>query len=184
LTCTDTAPAIDGVFQITEWGNEPLFSFQPVNSPSRLVQVYSVRDSQNLYLAFLINDESNNASDSLRLYFDTTNNGGDPDTADRFFQIARDGTMAVWAGIGSNTDTRTWNSEYSSGNWEASIGEPGSNQWVVEMEIDILAEMSALADPFGLMVQVLYTGDLATWPEGGLSNVADTWQDVDNADCP
>lgn len=150
-----------------------------------MVQVYFTRDAANLYLAFLINDPTFNPSDSLRLYFDTTGNGGDPDSADRFFLIVRDGSAkAVQAGIGSNSDNQNWNSNYSSNNWMAEIGEPGGNQWVVEMQINAAAEMAALADPFGMMVQALFTGALATWPEGASSTNASTWQGVNNASCP
>jgi hypothetical protein len=179
-----TLPTIDGIFQITEWPAGPLFQFQPEGNPARLVQAYSGRNATHLFWAFLINDNTTDATDSLRVYFDTTNNGGDPDTADRFFQIVRDETKAVQAGIGSNSDGQQWNSAYSSGNWTAEIGEPSSNQWVVEIQIDAAAEMGALANPFGMMVQVLYTGDFATWPEAGISNNASTWQDVDNIVCP
>jgi hypothetical protein len=44
--------------------------------------------------------------------------------------------------------------------------------------------MAALANPFGMMMQVLYTGDLAVWPEGGGSNSPSTWQFVNNVSCP
>jgi serine/threonine protein kinase len=183
LSCVETPPTIDGVFDITEWGSTPLFQFQPENNGSRLVQVFFVRDATNLYLAFLINDPTAEPSDSLRLYFDTTNNGGDPDTSDRAFQIGRDGSAEIAAGIGSNSDGQNWNPNYTSNNWQAAIGEATGQQWVVEMEINAAVEMGALTDPFGLMVQVLYTGELATWPEGASSINADTWQDVRNAVC-
>lgn len=182
LSCLPAAPTIDGLFQITEWPNKPLFQFQPENNLDRLVQVYFGRDVSNLYLAFLINDDTSEASDSLRLYVDTTNNGGDPDTADRFFQIGRDETKAIWAGIGSNSDGKTWNSAYSSSSWKAEIGEPGSNQWVVEIELEA-AELSALANPFGLMAQVIYTGEIATWPEGAVGADPGSWQDVEDVIC-
>ncbi|MFQ5399065.1 MAG: protein kinase [Anaerolineae bacterium] len=183
LACVAAPPVIDGVFQITEWEGGPLFQFHPTATPEQLTQVYFARDAAKLYLAVLINDDTNDATDSLRFYFDTTNNGGDPDTADRFLQFARDGTMAIWAGIGNNSDTQTWDSKYTSALWTAVIGEPGNGQWVIEIEIEV-TELSALADPFGLMAQVLYTGDLATWPEGATSNAPDGWQDVINATCP
>jgi serine/threonine protein kinase len=184
LTCMTTAPVLDGSFQVTEWPTSPLFGFQPPSTPSRLVQVYMGRDASKLYFAFLINDDTNNASDSLRLYFDVTHNGGDPDTADRFFQIGRDQSLEVWSGVGSNSDNMNWNAAYNSTDWSAVIGEPGGNQWVVEAEIDVPAEMSGLANPFGMMVQVLYTGDLASWPDTGVTSDPDTWQGVDDVVCP
>ena len=101
----------------------------------------------------------------------------------RFFQIGRDKSLSIWAGIGSNSDGQNWNSSYTSSNWTAVTGEPGGNQWVVEMSVDV-AELNALANPFGLMAQVIYTGDLATWPEGAVGTNPTTWQDVNNVVCP
>lgn len=184
LSCITTPPLIDGIFNVTEWPAVPMIQFQPGTNASRRVEVYVARDAANLYMAFLINDNTVDASDSLRLYFDTTNNGGDPDSADRFFQVGRDNSRAVATGIGSNSDTRTWNPEYTSDNWTAVIGTPVVDQWVVEMQINIAVEMPALANPFAMMVQVLYTGELATWPEAALTNEPGTWQDVDNPACP
>ncbi|MFZ1398687.1 MAG: protein kinase [Candidatus Promineifilaceae bacterium] len=182
LSCIGTPPVINGTFNPAEWPNSPLIQFSPPDSSGDLVQVYFVRDATNLYLAFLINDPTNDATDAMRLYFDTTGNRGDPDTADRFFFVVRDGTAQVQAGIGSNSDGNVWDTNYTSSNWTAEIGaQPG--QWVVEMQI-ASAEMAALANPFGMMMQVLYTGDLAVWPEGGGSNSPSTWQFVDNVSCP
>ena len=147
------------------------------------MQVYFTRDAGNLYLAFLINDDASDPTDSLRVYFDTTANGGDPDTADRFIQVTRDGAASMWAGIGSNTDGAEWNSNYTSTNWTTAVGEAGGGQWVVELRINAAAEMAALSNPFGLMNQVLYTGDLAVWPNGALSNLADTFEPIGNAFC-
>ena len=183
LTCLATPPTIDGSFQITEWPSTPLFQFKPGDNTARLVQVYAGRGTTQYYLAFLINDNTVDAGDSLRLYFDTTNNGGDPDTADRFFQFGRDKSISIWAGSGSNSDGQNWNASYTSPNWTAVIGEPGGNQWVVEMAVDV-AELNALTNPFGLMTQVVYTGDLATWPEGAVGTNPTTWQDVNNITCP
>ena len=185
LVCIPVAPVIDGVLSAGEWPAQPTFTFQPtVSGASRLAQVFAVRDAGRLYMAFLINDAAAEPTDSVRLYIDTTNNGGDGDTADRFFQVARDGTRLLWAGIGSNADGQEWNSNYTSSNWTAAVGEPGNGQWVVEMQIDAVAELGALADPFGLMAQVLYTGDLASYPATAASSQANTWQDIDNVLCP
>ena len=181
ISCVDTPPTIDGIFQLTEWPL-PLVQFASVADPAARVEVYFTRDVDHLYLAFLINDDTEDVGDSLRLYFDTTNNGGDPDTADRFFQVGRDGTQEVWAGIGSNTDAQNWDGAYSSSNWTAVLTESNS-QWVVEMQIDAV-EMGALSPiSFGMMAQVLFTGTLATWPEGGNSNAPTTWVDVSNITC-
>ncbi|MBX7251002.1 MAG: protein kinase [Candidatus Promineofilum sp.] len=186
LTCAPGPINIDGVLNVgTEWPATPTFSFQPtVSGASRLVNVFAVRDAGRLYLGFLINDAANEPTDSVRVYIDTTNNGGDGDTSDRFFQVARDGSRLLWAGIGSNADGQEWNSNYTSNNWTAAVGEPGNGQWVVEMQIDAVAELGALGDPFGLMAQVLYTGDLASYPSTASSSQANTWQDIANVLCP
>jgi hypothetical protein len=182
ISCVDTPPNIDGIFQVTEWPNS-IIQFASVDDPAARVEVYFARDVDHLYLAFLINDNTADSSDSLRLLFDTTNNGGDPDTADRFFQVLRDGTQQVSAGIGSNTDSQNWDGDYSSSNWLAAITQ-SNTQWVVEIEIDTV-EMGALSPiSFGMMVQVLFTGDLATWPEDGELNSPDSWVDVSNIVCP
>ena len=185
LVCIPVAPNIDGVLSAGEWPAQPTFTFQPtVAGDVRIVRVFAVRDAGRLYLGILINDAANEPTDSVRLYIDTTNNGGDADTADRFFQVARDGTRLLWAGVGSNADGQEWNSNYTSSNWTAAVGEPGNGQWVVEMQIDAVAELGALSDPFGLMAQVLYTGDLASYPATASSSQANTWQDIDNVLCP
>ena len=183
VACQAVPPTIDGTFDVTEWPASPQIQFAPVGNPGALVQGYLARNGNNLYLAWLLNDTTNDPSDSLKLYFDTTRNLGDPDTADRFFQVVRDGSLAVQAGIGNNSDGLTWNPGYSSANWTAVIGEPGTNQWVVEMQIDVGLEMPALANPYGMMTQVV-SGDLATWPSGGDSTIANTWQGVDWPTCP
>jgi hypothetical protein len=181
ISCITTPPTIDGIFQVTEWPVS-LRQFASVDNPAARAEVYLTRDVDNLYLAFLINDDSVDASDSLRVLFDTTNNGGDPDSADRFFQVLRDNTQQVSAGIGSNTDTQNWNGNYSSSNWLAVVTQSNS-QWVVEMEIDAV-EMGALSPvSFGLMVQVLFNSNLATWPEEGELNNPSTWVDVSNIVC-
>lgn len=185
LTCVTTPPLIDGIFNPAEWTGAPLFQFLPPNNNTDLVQVYFVRDATNLYFAYLINDATADNSDALRLYFDITGNRGDPDTADRFFFVVRDGTAQVQAGIGSNSDGNIWDTNYTSSNWTTQMGgQPG--QWVVEIQIDVAVEMGSLGNPFGLMTQVQNAGGgtLAVWPEAGASSNASTWQFVDNVSCP
>ncbi len=184
LSCLSTPPAIDGNFQVTEWPAAPLFQFQPEDDLSRLVQVYFGRDAAKLYMAFLINDNSNDASDSLRFYFDATNNDGDPDTSDRYFQIGRDQSQSIWAGSGSNSDGKNWNANYTSSNWTAAIGEPGNNQWVVEFEVTT-SELIGLVNPFSFMTQVVYTtGGPALWPDNASGINPGSWQDIEDVVCP
>ena len=172
--------------QPNEWGVLPFVTFGPEGAPENAVTAYFLKDATNYYLAFQIGDVTfNQATDSLRLYFDVTNNSGDPDSTDRFFQIARDNTITIQAGINNNVDGDDWDPNYVSNNWEAVVGEPGGNVWVVEMRIDA-AEMPLLADgnPFKLMSTVLYNVIIYNWPEGSISDNAGTWQVIDNQVCP
>ena len=185
LVCVLTPPVIDGQLNIgSEWPGTPAISFQPaVAGAERIVRVYAVRDAANIYFGYLINDAAVDPADAARLFIDTTNNGNDPDTADRFFQVNRDGNRLVWAGIGNNIDGLAWNSNYASTNWTSAVAEPGNGQWSVEIRINATAEMGALTDPFGLMAQVFYDGDTATYPSAATDSQANTWQDIDNILC-
>lgn len=182
--CLPAPPTLDGAFNPSEWPGAPLAQFAPPSNPAALVQVYMGRNGPQLYLAYLINDTTNDATDSVRIYMDTLGNLGDPDAADRFFQVGRDGSLAVQAGIGSNSDGLNWNSSFTSTNWNAVIGDLPGVQWVVEVEINQAAEMPGLANPFGLMSQVLLTGDQATWPTDASSTALGTWLAVSNPSCP
>jgi hypothetical protein len=185
VSCVTTVPTLDGVMQPNEWGAAPAVEFGPQGSPEYNVALYMVKDTAAVYLAYLIGDPTDNElTDSLRVFVDATNNAGDPDSTDRFFQIVRDGTLTVQAGIATNTDTEDWDNTYTSNNWSAVIGEPGGNSWVVEMKIDA-AEIPVLMDgnPFGVMSMVLYTGLLHSWPTGAITNNAGTWQEVSNQLC-
>ena len=158
-------------------------SFTSTSNPADAVEVYLVQDASNLYMAYLINTAMVGTNDSVQVYFDTLRNGGDPDTADRAFIMGRDGSMAIEAGLGSNSDGFAWDSGYSSTNWNAAVSE-GSGQWVVEMEIIKSAEMGALTDPYAMLVQVVFAAGTASWPEDGDVNSATTWQGVGNPICP
>lgn len=184
LVCITTSPDVNAPFDPANWGDDPLFEFEPEGSPDRLVQAYIVKsNNNNLYLAFVINDPSIDVTDSLRVFFDTTANAGDPDSADRFFQVGRDNSTAIWAGIGSNNDGQAWDANYSSNRWKAVIENDLGSPWIVKIDIEAEAEMGALTNPFGLMVQVLYTGQLAAWPEGAVFDNAGSWQGIDNPSC-
>jgi serine/threonine protein kinase len=186
LSCTSSPPTINGVIEPAEWSGGPLFTFEPDGDLARQVIVYFVRDASNFYLAFNINDPTFELSDSLKVYFDANNNAGDPDTPDRFFQIARDSTATVRAGKGTNADADDWDATYTSDKWTTVVGEPGGDQWVVEMQIDIANEMPLLVDgsPFGNMILVLYGGSQGAWPDGAISNDLGTWQEFANTVCP
>ncbi len=176
------APTIDGFFNPSTWPATSFVQFSGQTNPLRRVEIYFVKNSGNLYLAFLMNDPVVDSSDEMRVMFDTNGNGGDPDAPDRFVRVNRDGSWEVWAGIGSNSDFQAWDSTYSSGNWNVVSGDGGS-QWTVEMSVNAASEMPGLTNPFGMMSQVQFTNDLAVWPGGATGNNASTWQAVVNPTC-
>jgi hypothetical protein len=163
-----------------------MVEFGPEGLPENKVSAYFLKDAANYYLAFQIGDLTfNEFTDSLRIYFDVTNNAGDPDSTDRFFQITRDNTLTLQAGTANNVDGLDWDAGYVSNNWEAVVGETGGNSWLVEMRVDT-AEMPLLADgnPFRMLSTVLYNVLIHNWPNGSISDNAGTWQIIDNQPCP
>ncbi len=183
LACLASPPLIDGVFNPAEWPNAPLITYAPLDRVGEQTQVYFARDGANLFMAFLINDPTLDGTDWQEIYFDTTNNGGDPDTADRFFKVFRDNNTAVQAGIGNNADGLNWDNSYTTTNWTVQIGET-SGQWVIELAIDQSAEMPSLASPFGMMLATDFTGSQVSWPTGANGIDVNTWQGVNNVTCP
>jgi eukaryotic-like serine/threonine-protein kinase len=185
IVCTLQQPLIDGVMQITEWGTRPLITFFPENDPVRVVQLYFLRDSTDLFLAFLIADPNAHPESAVHVYFDTTNQGGVPDTTDRAFSVFRNGTQRVQAGLAVPANNLYWDPTYTSDNWETAVGEPGAARWAAEIAINQAAEMPLMANPFGMMIEIQFSdGTLLIWPEDALSTNANTWQDVDNPTCP
>ena len=148
------------------------------------MEVYLAQDENKLYMAYLINTAMQSMDDGVYVYFDTLRNGGEPDSPDRAFVVGRDGSIAIAAGIGSNSDGFTWNADYTSTNWNAAVGDLGGGQWVAEMEITKAAEMGSLTDPYAMLVQVMFSAGTASWPENGDANIATTWQGVGNPTCP
>ena len=183
LTCVTSAPVVDGDLKLTEWPGTPLIQFAPETAPNNVVRVYFVRDRTNLYLAFVVNDPDNNSDDAIRVFFDTTRNGGDPDSADRYFLLQRNNPSQILAGLGGNNDNNAWDDTYTSSNWEAQAAEASANQWVVELRIDANAEMGALSNPFGMMLTALFTSEQANWPKEAISSTLDSYQAIDNIVC-
>lgn len=169
-----------------EWPGTPLFTFQPaVVGPERIVRVYGVRTGTQLDFAYLINGNNvKEASDAARLYIDTTNNGPWPLT--RPIGCSRSTATAIrWSGraLAAISMDRV-GMRPTPPPIGRRPGEPGSGQWVVEMSINIAAELGTLADPFGLMAEVFYSGDTSAYPSAASSSQANTWQDIGNPACP
>jgi hypothetical protein len=173
-------PTIDGTFQPSEWPAAPLAQFAAPDNPARIVQLYMVKDSANYYLAYLVNVPTDDSGE-VRTGFDVNGIGGDPDGADRFFIVRRDGSSEVWSGTGSSSDSLLWDSSYTSGSWSSAVGE-STAQWVVEMQISS-AELASMSNPFNMMAQSQTTGSAATWPGSAFANDLSTWQAISNPSC-
>ncbi|MCA9923768.1 MAG: protein kinase [Anaerolineales bacterium] len=186
LVCVNTPPTIDGILELTAWNNGRLTSFAPDINENDRVQVFFMRDSEKLYLAFLINDPNNDPNDSIRLFFDTNGNGGNPDDPDRYFELRRDDASTIQKGLGTNTDQNAWSNDYTTdaANWLAVSGNAGGGNWVVELEVLVDPEMSTLASPsFGMMLSAIFTSEQVNWPDTATSINLDTFQIVDNITC-
>ncbi|MFN2117117.1 MAG: protein kinase domain-containing protein [Candidatus Promineifilaceae bacterium] len=187
IACASVPPTIDGNFQPGDWPSSPVAQFSPSSNPAQNVQMYLMRDGRNYYLAYLINDPTEDRGDSLRIGFDNDASGYDsdtlsydPDSVDRFFIVNRDGSSEAWAGIGSNTDGRLWDSSATGIDWDHAVG--GSiTQWVVEMQVP--ASELNLEQLFGMMSQVQSTSGLATWAGISYANDPSTWQPISNTNC-
>jgi serine/threonine protein kinase len=182
VACAASPPTIDGVFNPAEWPPVPMAQFAAASNPARSAEMYVSKDASNYYVAILVNDPVVDPTDTVRTGFDVNNSGGDPDGADRFFIVNRNGTSEVWAGTGSSSDSLLWDSSYSSGNWLPVVGE-ATGQWVIEMQISGV-ELIGITDPYGMMAQAQSTSEIATWPGTADSNSLSSWQPVVNPACP
>ncbi len=184
IGCAAAPPTIDGVFNQAEWGLIKTLEFAPDWNGERLTELYALRDATHHYFVFIIHDLSVEPTDSVKLMIDSSWNGGDPDVTDRFVQITRNGTVTLRAGDGDNADGSGW-VEYSSGSWAAQVGEMEGVGWVAELGVETVADMPGLANPFGGLIQLLFSNeDLATYPASGKTDDAGSWQDINSPACP
>jgi hypothetical protein len=55
----------------------------------------------------------------------------------------------------------------------------------VEVGVQLESDLPSLADPFGVMVQVLFSNEgLANYPSDGVTTDAGTWMRMNNEGCP
>jgi hypothetical protein len=183
IACVATPPVLDGIIAVSEWGS-PVFNVEREGSVNEFVRVFIVRDQANLYFAFVVSETNTAPVSQLRFYFDTTGNRGLPDPADRACIIDRDESLAVWAGRGvAAPDGSVWDTAYSTDNWEVVFGVETPGAWLLELSIEITAEMGALTDPFGLAVAAVFGTEETGWPEEAIFTNAENWQFIDSPAC-
>ena len=187
ISCTDSPPVIDGTIDAADWHNGPLFSFTPEGDPQRTIQAFVVRDAANLYLGYIINDPVENpAVDSINVALDSNFNGEAPDNSDRLLQILRNGVGRMLYGLGNESTSTIWESNYESSNWQFAVGESGGGRWDVEIAILISEEIPDFIEggAFGHMILASYSDILGVWPSGADLNDSSTWQAVATSVCP
>ncbi len=171
LFCQQLPPTLDGLVDLGEWNNATLGSMS-VNALSG-ADLFGLTDGSRLYFAFEVADETNEATDSVRLYLDLNGNGGDPDTADRQLLIGRDGTIQFSLGSGTNDDGNTWTLGTVAADWQISAVLDDGFIWSVEVSVPV----SNPSAPFGMMGEVLFTNaGLDEYPPGAVANTLSTWR--------
>ncbi len=181
LGCAPTAPVVDGVLGSEEWAETVVKTVTSENGEQ--FTVYLVKDSQTLYIAVDVLDPTTLPTDSLRIYFDVNNSGGDPDAEDRYLRVGlEDGAQQLWAGIGDSEDGALWDVGATAQNENLTVAVTTTDSgWVIEASIATDVEMPGLGAEFGMMVQMLFTDSaLVDYPDSAESENASTWQPVTN----
>jgi eukaryotic-like serine/threonine-protein kinase len=182
MVCFPTAPLIDGQLTDAIWATASSVSFVPEGSQGRTMTLYLAQAGNERYLALAIADPTVDDTDEVRIFLDTNNNQGDPDSADRLYIIQRNGTAVVQPGVGTNRDQLTWEANASE-EAAAGVAEAQGGYWIVELHLDPEA-VPTLANPFGIMLQITDGVTVFTWPEEANPFRADDWEPVANPSCP
>ncbi len=180
LICQPLAPAIDGVITGGEWDNASVGSMS-VDALSG-ADLFGFTDGNMLYFAFEVADDTNEGTDSVRLYLDLNANGGDPDSADRQLLVGRDGVQQFSLGSGTNSDGNTWTLGSVPDDWEISAVADDGVIWSVEIGVPTSDTSAA----FGMMGETLFTNTgLAAYPSGAVGSTLSTWRfSQPQAPCP
>ncbi len=181
LACTFIQPVVDGSITSQEWGDIPLLEYRHGQEDERIVVFYGLHDSNRLFVSAIVEDPFwDLASDFFGVYIDANNNSGDPDSADRYFQVGRDGSLIMWRGVGDNTDGEGWQPSLDIVNWTAYAAGSGVNSWLIEMEIDLASEMPELLSrpDFGMMIEAQLTDGEGKWPEDADNMQLSSWQPI------
>lgn len=177
--CISTPPTIDGDLADAAWTVEPPIV---VNQSGRTMQIYLMKDNENLYQAFLVEDATVNPQDAIRIYYDVNRNLGDPDAADRLIEIFRDGTVNIYAGQGNNADGLAWQ-PFTTDAVVVEAGAPSGAQWSAELGLNMGSDFPAPSNPYGMMVEFLFEGDAINWPQDANTNDFGSWTPIENPAC-
>lgn len=187
MACASSPPVVDGLLNDEVWQPGPAAT---VSEGGDSLGVYLGKDAGTFYYALAIGDSSVDAEDVAGIYVDANRNQGDPDEQDRLYEVARDGSVNVFRGIGTNVDGQQWEPHESEG-VQAAAAAAEAGQWTAELSVPLSGSSApGLANPFGLMVEILvepgflFGGETIVWPEEAQAEDASTWSAVDNPSCP
>jgi hypothetical protein len=180
VACIQAPPVADGELDDTAWALGPMVTLPGVEYAA---SVFVVKETSGLYYGFSLADSTPSTGDGLRLYLDLNGNLGDPDVQDRLIEISRNGTFLVFRGIGNNNDGAAWE-PFSSDQILVGIGEVAGNGWSAEVSILQDAQVVGVADPFGMMLEVIDGGATLLWPDDAEADDAATWTPIENPPCP
>jgi hypothetical protein len=186
LACVLIPPLINGSIASQEWGTEPLAKFASNPTGDQEVNLYALHDSESLYISAFVEDLSwDPESDAFAVFIDANENSGDPDVEDRRFEVGRNGTMTMWAGVGNNADGEHWAPSGNFGNWIAFFAELSDGSWSVELQINLASEMPQFLSrsSFKTFVQVQHTENQSSWPDGAEGTNTTNWQQILIAPC-
>jgi serine/threonine protein kinase len=179
LSCSSRLPVLDGILTPGEW-SPPVIVFDTYQDAGWTVEGSMIWVTDQLFLAFDVDDLQTGSGRLLTIYFDPDGSGGAPDNLDRAYRINRDGTLSsgrITSGVWTWLETHE--------NWNAASLEENSGRWIVELGINAALDMPSLltGDEFNLLV-VLGPGEgQGAFPATGRANNVDTWQEVANGLC-
>jgi hypothetical protein len=180
LSCSNELPALDGVVSPGEWGSEPVIRFDAGPAESWPVEGYMRWVTDQLFMAFVVDDGLSGASESLTTYFDPEGDGESPEEQDRAFRIGRDGSLYSGSFLEG-----AWTWQEGHDNWTAAISDGPEGGWMMEVGINAALELPVMlaGQEFGLMVRAGQDGVDGSWPDGALPADSDSWQVFDNSLC-
>jgi hypothetical protein len=134
-----------------------------------------MRDATTLYVAAIIDDATVNNNDAFQLGVDVNKNSGDPDTADRLFEIKRIGTTQASGGFGTNDNGRGFTVALTPTFTAAATQSAGG--FVVEMAVPLTDIGSPTTSIRAFLGAATVGGPAVTCPAGANVDDIATWED-------
>ncbi len=132
-----TTPTLDGIVNSSEWSDAEMLDL--FLGSDFIGNAYVKHDGQNLWVGFLINDDTpqlDHFGDRTMVYVDTDFDQSQyPQSDDYFFVVLRGDTSFQSQGLGTNTGNASdWDTYSSMGAWTSLLNDQTST-WSVEYKI-------------------------------------------------